>query len=545
MIRCQKIPVSIIFLFSVLTYSTGSSQQIIRILPLGNSITEGYTDGTLTNAQTRGYRYGLKYILQHTGYNVDFVGSQSAGSAYFSDCQHAGIGGSRDQYIVRLLTDGYDERNGVQILVPPRPYLDEYNPDIILLEIGTNDITHEGSAAITDQKVSAILDLVDQYEIRAGKKVVVFLALIINRIKPWTPGSPAEITSSFNNAIKSMAQSRIAAGDNIVIVDMEHDAGFLYTSEDMSNDGEGLHPNDLGYSKMANLWYSSIFSNYNTAPVISPIPDQTISEGNNFTSLLLDNFVFDIQDPDQDISWTAYQSGTPMLNISINSDRQAIVIPEDPEWSGSQTVIFTATDKGRNGKDLKSVSDTVVYVITPVNDLPVIISDPLLFSHVGELYSYTLLANDVDNPVLTLSAVQIPSWLSFTAETGELSGIPAQSDIGQDLVVLQVSDGLSNTKQSFIITTIGESDINKFESAGIRIYPVPASDVLHVEFVRLSGKVSLEILNPISTVMRKLEIPADQKYCQIELKGIEPGNYFLHIKNNTISYICRFIILKP
>ena len=76
-------------------------QGTLRIMPLGNSLTVGETgDPNLPPAdQLIGYRYGLKYLLQQGGYNVDFVGSQSAGSAFFSDHQHAGIGGSRDQVL--------------------------------------------------------------------------------------------------------------------------------------------------------------------------------------------------------------------------------------------------------------------------------------------------------------------------------------------------------------------------------------------------------------------------------------------------------------
>ena len=151
-------------------------------MPLGNSITRGETDGTITEAQMKGYRYTLKQLLQGAGYNVDFVGSESAGGSYFNDCQHAGIGGSRDQYVARLLTDGYDARWNIQKILPPGPYLDVYNPDIVLLHIGTNDVTHETEDELYGQEnINAILNLIDQYEIRSQKEVIVFLALIINR----------------------------------------------------------------------------------------------------------------------------------------------------------------------------------------------------------------------------------------------------------------------------------------------------------------------------------------------------------------------------
>ena len=249
-------------------YCGNSPVPRVKIMALGNSMTQGWTDGTLPAEQMRAYRYDLKNLLEGSGRPVDFVGSQLDGSAFFTDCQNAGISGTRDQYVARLLTDGYDERNSVQILNPPRSYLDEFKPDVILLEVGTNDVTHETNpGGIANEKFSQILDLVDQYEARTNKEVPVFLALVINR-RLDVP-LRAE-TSAFNDSIKAIAKKRIQKNDNIVIVDMEHDAGFVYDNTDMSaTDIQGLHPNSAGYTKIANLWYDSLQTRLftsNTAP---------------------------------------------------------------------------------------------------------------------------------------------------------------------------------------------------------------------------------------------------------------------------------------
>lgn len=353
------------------------SAQALRIMALGNSLTVGENgepnpDLQLPPEQLVGYRYGLKYLLQQAGYSVDFVGSQSNGSVFFSDCQHAGIGGSRDQYVERLLKDGYDERNGVQILNPPRYYLDEYNPDIILLHVGTNDVTHEEDL-ITNQRVSAILDLIDQYEIRADKEVTVFLALIINRRLPCIAGSGCQTTRNWNAFLESMAQTRINNGDKIVIVDMENDAGIVYTNEDFyANDPEGIHLNSNGYGKMAALWYDKIVSNVNTAPVIDPIPDQSVGDGDPFSVIDLDNYVYDIEDSDADLTWTVSHLSTANLQVVIDENRQATVTPVSPTWIGEESLIFTVTDRGVNGSFQKSDADTVVFTVSSQNDLPVI-----------------------------------------------------------------------------------------------------------------------------------------------------------------------------
>jgi lysophospholipase L1-like esterase len=525
----------------LLNLSTVSGQATIKIMPLGNSITQGITDGSLPTDQLRGYRYGLRYLLKNKGYKVDFVGSQSDGCAFFSDCQHAGIGGSRDQYVLRLLTDGYDERWGVQIIVPPGPYLDVYNPDIILLEIGTNDIIHEGYAAITDQKVSDILDMIDQYENRANKEVIVFLALILNRVKPWLPGSAAAQTTAFNNAIKTMALARIAAGDKLVIVDMENDAGFVYDGTDMSADG--IHPNELGYSKMAALWNSSINANYNTAPVIAGIPDQVFAEGNNSSVISLDNYVSDIEDSDSQLTWSTAQLGSSNLNITLNANRQVVASPVDPGWYGSQTVVFTVTDRGNNGKYIKSDKDTVVFTITPVNNAPVITSTPALEVSVGSLYSYTLISTD-DNNVITLSAVTIPSWLTFSGTSGILSGIPQAANHGQNHIVLRASDGSLKTDQDFFISVNLLDAVDNPKAGVLTMYPVPAQDYLMVGFGNLTSKTLLEVINSIGMVVQKNYMQANQNNYRLDLGKFENGIYYLHLVDKSVEYFGKFSVTK-
>ncbi len=322
---------SLLFLACFITPVTG---QTLKIMPLGNSMTEGWMDGTETPGQRKAYRHDLKLLLTAAGYNIDFVGSKSTGCDYFADCENAGISGTRDQYLETMLISGYDPRWGIQ--ETSGPYLDVFNPDIILLSIGTNDITHDGTAdepdAVANQRVSGILDQIDAYEARAHKQVTVFLALIINRRK-LSNGNEAPrtyTTSLWNNTIKAMAQTRINNGDKIVIVDMEHDAGFNYNynSPDFcATDPQGLHPSAAGYSKMANLWYQKFIAYYNSAPVISTIPNQAVSEGSAFTTIPLDNYVYDVEDADQYITWTVTQIGTANLNINISAGREVVITP--------------------------------------------------------------------------------------------------------------------------------------------------------------------------------------------------------------------------
>ena len=111
--------------------------QTLRILPFGNSITEGTDGNPPAESQRIAYRYTLYSLLTAAGYDFDFVGHRYSGYGIFPDAEHGGVPGTRDQYLVRLLQDGYDVRWNQQITPDGKPYLDVYPADIILLH-GSN-----------------------------------------------------------------------------------------------------------------------------------------------------------------------------------------------------------------------------------------------------------------------------------------------------------------------------------------------------------------------------------------------------------------------
>ncbi|MEN8203326.1 MAG: fibronectin type III domain-containing protein [Bacteroidota bacterium] len=244
----------IIFLSSVLWITVEETNaQTLRILPLGNSITEGW-DLTLSDGDKGAYRSHLYSLLDAEGYSFDFEGHLSTGFDVFPDADHGGIPGSRDQYVVTLLDNGYDEKNSEQITPGTEPYLDHYPADIILLHIGTNDMIHaEGD---DPAQVGLILDEIDEWEAANGIEVAVFVARIINQ----TIYSLS--TTQYNDNVEAMVALR---GDpNIFMVDIEDGAGIDY-SVDMQTDG--LHVLESGYIKMGQAWFDAL------DPYLSSVPN--------------------------------------------------------------------------------------------------------------------------------------------------------------------------------------------------------------------------------------------------------------------------------
>lgn len=87
---------------------------------------------------------------------------------------------------------------------------------------------------------------------------------------------------------------------------------------------------------------------------------------------------------------------------------------------------------------------TPTPVITPVpvaNSVPTISGSPPGTANVGEAFSFTPNASDTDNDTLTYSIINKPTWAIFDANTGTLTGSPAESNVGiTNGIIISVSD---------------------------------------------------------------------------------------------------------
>ena len=78
----------------------------------------------------------------------------------------------------------------------------------------------------------------------------------------------------------------------------------------------------------------------------------------------------------------------------------------------------------------------------PTNSPPVISGTPPTGASVGVQYAFTPSATDPDGNPLTYSITNRPSWATFNASTGRLSGTPTSANIGTySNIVIGVSDG--------------------------------------------------------------------------------------------------------
>lgn len=180
-------------------------------------------------------------------------------------------------------------------------------------------------------------------------------------------------------------------------------------------------------------------------------------------------------------------SGTPTLSVNQDVSYQftptasdsvgdvlSFSIANKPAWATFNTTTGTLSgtpsnqDVGVTNGIIISVSDGALSASLPafnlsvvnINDAPTISSTAIIAATQDAAYSYTFAAADTDvGDVLTFSAVTKPSWLSFNAATGLLSGTPGNADVGAHPVLLRVTDtdGLT-ADQSFSITVTNVND---------------------------------------------------------------------------------------
>ena len=221
-------------LFAFIANTTLSAA--IRIMPLGDSITyddryEDYNGHPRPASVRTAYRSHLWYMLEDADYPADFVGSRIAGDAVVPPFDPE--------------NEGHPGWTSYDIAERTYEYMSNSIPDIVLLHIGTND-----RSTTNPRGVEEILNEIDQYELDSHHHIKVIAALIIDRQEH------DERIKTFNRRLNDMLLKRIKNGDDIVIVDMYHDAGL--TEDDYV---DNTHPNKNGYYKMAKVWYTALMNN--------------------------------------------------------------------------------------------------------------------------------------------------------------------------------------------------------------------------------------------------------------------------------------------
>ncbi|MGW2237214.1 GDSL-type esterase/lipase family protein, partial [Streptomyces sp. NPDC001759] len=191
----------------------------LRLLPLGDSITWGV--GSPSGNSYRGFLWNQ---LTAEGHALDFVGSGRNGT--MSDPDNEGHSGWR-----------IDQIAGIADSVLAR-----YRPNVVTLEIGTNDLNGNYQVPTAPDRLRALIDQI----VRDAPDATVLVGTVIVS----TSGTEEANRPAFNAKLPGIVQAEQAAGKHVRLVDMS-----ALTSADLS---DSLHPNDNGFRKMADAFNAGV-----------------------------------------------------------------------------------------------------------------------------------------------------------------------------------------------------------------------------------------------------------------------------------------------
>jgi hypothetical protein len=112
-------------------------------------------------------------------------------------------------------------------------------------------------------------------------------------------------------------------------------------------------------------------------------------------------------------------------------------------------------------------SDTVVYTVyisSKSNKPPVFISNPGSYVLQDDIYIYPVVVSDPEGDKITISMEDLPSWLTFNAFTGIITGVAHNDQVGMFSFKIRATDGLMESVQNVIIQVINKNDPPEIKS---------------------------------------------------------------------------------
>ena len=203
------------------------NRPLTWIMPMGDSITEAMGGHT-------SYRRDLYRSLEDGGYAIDFVGTRTGvrpgtgdPAQWDFDLNHEAVFGQRaDQ-----LLSGIDAP------------LNSEMPDVILLDIGLNDLFAGQSTDSTAEEIGKIIDKMRAH----NPQIKILLALL----GPSSKVNDA-IVVDLNTKITALAQAKTTVEAPIILVD-------LHTGFDPAKDTyDGTHPTPDAEARQAALWFEAL-----------------------------------------------------------------------------------------------------------------------------------------------------------------------------------------------------------------------------------------------------------------------------------------------
>ncbi len=269
----------------------------VKILSLGDSITDGYwTSGA--------YRKYMYHELEQMGYNIDMVGPKGSNSNTFTyngetvtyDDNNAGYSG----YAIQEMSTK-EHRSGILETIQGTWYngknmIASYQPDIVLLQIGTNDILSEYNDGITDRLknlVNVILQDLDSDAVIYVSTIPDIDAILradwlgAYGINAWgsTDAEKQQLMEtvtgcidSYNTSIYNLILQMQNEGKPVRFADINSVVDYQTDLYD------GVHPNEAGYENMGKYWADLLDGYFQETGMDKPVTTTAVTTTSTTTT---------------------------------------------------------------------------------------------------------------------------------------------------------------------------------------------------------------------------------------------------------------------
>lgn len=218
----------------------------VIIMPFGDSITNGFTvDGA--------YRNELCARIEADGMKdkVEFAGSERTGTGY--DNRNEGHSG----WAIADISPKDDcEGNGRSGLTEcADKWLADAKPDIVLLQVGTNDILALYDLDNAGKRLERLIDKVFAVLPEYGGLFLATIPYIDEKsVYNLTGKNQRELdnlVNEYNAKVKSLIEKMNTAGRRVTLVDINSQL----TAADLQ---DGVHPCAAAYDKLGRYWYAAV-----------------------------------------------------------------------------------------------------------------------------------------------------------------------------------------------------------------------------------------------------------------------------------------------
>ena len=198
-----------------------------KIITIGDSITAGEHPVEPTPGA---YRQSLKNNFAADNLSVDFIGSQTNEGTNLDDAEHEGHPGWTIDELTELINGGL---------------LTDYQPDIVLLMAGTNDILRSDDASTVIAELDQLIDILQEE--------LPDVPIFVSDLAPIDPAFKGEqranIVAEVNAQLPELAEQQ---GSQVTYVNGGGSLGL----DDLVDDG--IHPSAAGYQVIGNAWYDAL-----------------------------------------------------------------------------------------------------------------------------------------------------------------------------------------------------------------------------------------------------------------------------------------------